>query len=291
MKKRTSSLKRLLAYMKPYKGQTFLAAFFSILNKIFDLAPPALIGAAVDIVVRREESFLAGFGLPNPWDQFLLLAAFTVFIWVMESLFEYLLEVFWRGLAQRVQHDLRNETYSHVQNLELAYFEDKSTGGLISILNDDINQLERFLDTGANEIIQVSITILIIGGMYVALVPGLSWMALIPMPLIVWGALWFQKKLTPRYQAVRESVGVLGGQLTNNMGGIATIKSFGTQDYEARRIRELSANYQKANERAISFSSAFVPLIRMIILAGFTGILIFGGYLTLEGKLEVGVFL
>jgi ABC-type multidrug transport system fused ATPase/permease subunit len=70
----------------------------------------------------------------------------------MESLFEFLLEIYWRNVAQSVQHDLRKDTYNHLQDLELAYFEDKSTGGLLSVVNDDINQLERFLDTGANDL-------------------------------------------------------------------------------------------------------------------------------------------
>jgi ATP-binding cassette subfamily B protein len=290
MKKRRSNLGRLLGYMKNHRGQVFWATLFSILNKIFDLAPPALIGAAVDIVVRREDSFIGALGFPDPWTQFLVLAGATIFIWVMESLFEFLLEIYWRNLAQSVQHDLRKDTYNHLQDLELAYFEDKSTGGLLSVVNDDINQLERFLDTGANDLIQVTVTVLLIGGMYVYLVPGLSWMAMLPMPLIIWGAVWFQKMLTSRYAKVREEVGNLNGQLQNNISGIATIKSSGTKEYESDRIQRLSENYRQANQRAIQFSSAFVPLIRILILAGFTAILVYGGYLTLEGQLEVGVY-
>ena len=81
--------KRLLQYMAPHRGTIRLATFCSILNKIWDLAPPLLIGLAVDVVVLREESFLAGYGIENPWHQLILLSVLTFAIWGLESLFEY----------------------------------------------------------------------------------------------------------------------------------------------------------------------------------------------------------
>jgi ATP-binding cassette subfamily B protein len=161
-------LKRLLSYARPHRRTVILATQFSVLNKIFDIAPPVLIGAAVDIVVQREDSFFAKMGVVDVKDQLLVLAGITLLIWVLESIFEYIYKIYWRNLAQTLEHELRLETYDHVQNLELAYFEDQSTGGLMSILNDDINQLERFLDNGANSLIQVITTVIVIGGMFFA---------------------------------------------------------------------------------------------------------------------------
>ncbi|MHC5833479.1 MAG: ABC transporter transmembrane domain-containing protein, partial [Nostoc sp.] len=91
----------------------------------------------------------------------------------------------------------------------LAYFEERSTGGLMSILSDDINQLERFLDGGANDIIQVSATVVIIGAAFFILAPSVAWMALSPMPFILWGSFAYQRLLAPRYAEVREKVGFL----------------------------------------------------------------------------------
>ncbi len=283
-------LLRLIAYARQHRRAINLATLFSILNKVFDLAPPALIGTAVDVVVQREDSFIASLGFTEVNTQLWILAVATVIIWALESLFQYLYEVYWRNLAQVLQHDLRLDTYDHVQNLELAYFEDRSTGGLMAILNDDINQLERFLDIGANEVIQVVTTVLVIGAIFVGLAPTVAWMALLPMPIIFWGSVRFQKKLAPRYAAVREQVSVLNGQLSNNLSGIATIKSFTAEDHETERVRVASEEYQQRNRAAIRLSSAFVPLIRMIIVIGFTTILVFGGQLALQGTLNVGAY-
>jgi len=283
-------LKQLLIYVKPFKSHVRLATLFSVLNKLFDLAPPILIGVAVDIVVKGEESLLAGFGLTDPFQQLLVLAGITVVVWVLESVFQYLFEVYWRDLAQFTQDSLRKDTYRNIQEQELAFFEDRSTGDLIAILNDDINQLERFLDHGANDLIQVVVTVTVIGSIFMFSAPEIGWMALLPMPFIIWGSVWFQKKLAPRYKLVRERAGETSSQLVNNLGGIATIKGFGTEPYENERIGELSRKYKEANQSVIRLSAAFVPLIRMLIMAGFIGILIFAGFKTLDGEMEVGLY-
>ncbi|MEO0598144.1 MAG: ABC transporter ATP-binding protein, partial [Chloroflexota bacterium] len=283
-------LVRLLKYMKPHRRSVYIAVAFSILNKIFDLAPPALIGIAVEIVVNQENSFFGRMGYTDPVQQLTILAVITLVVWILESVFEYMHRVWWRNLAQVVEHDMRVDAYSHVQNLELAYFEDRSTGGLMSILNDDVNQLERFLDTGANSLIQVSTTIIVIGLFFVLTAPSVAWMAVLPMPFIVYGSIWFQKMLGPRYAEVRERVGMLNSQLSNNLSGIATIKSFTAESHEVKRITGGSRNYQNANESAILLSSAFSPLIRMAIVAGFIAIMVFGGRLALTGALNVGLY-
>jgi ATP-binding cassette subfamily B protein len=283
-------LNRLWRYAAGHRQQTILAITCSILNKVFDLAPPILIGAAVDVVIAQQDSVLAKFGFPEVSTQLWILAILTVIIWGLESAFEYAFSVLWRNLAQTLQHELRVETYDNVQNLEMAYFEDRSTGGLMSVLNDDINQLERFLDVGANEVLQVLTTVVVIGAMFFALAPSVAWMSFLPMPFIFWGSMRFQKEIAPRYAEVREQVGQLNGQLSNNLSGIATIKSFTAEKFEVGRIEHESENYRTSNRKAIKLSSAFVPLIRMIIVLGFVATLVFGGNLVIEGQLNVGAY-
>ncbi len=266
------------------------AATWSVLNKAFDIAPPILIGMAVDIVVNREGAFLSGFGFETARSQLVVLSVLTFIIWIMESLFEYLLGLAWRNLAQTIQHELRLDAYAHMQHLEMAYFEDQPTGNLMAILNDDVNQLERFLDTGANEVLQVLTTVILIGAMFFVLAPTIAWVAFLPIPVILWGSFRFQKRMEPRYAEVREAAGGIASLLANNLGGIATIKSFTAEDREIARVDGESELYRQANRRAISLSAAFSPLIRVVILTGFTATLLWGGFLTLDGRLGVGAY-
>jgi ATP-binding cassette subfamily B protein len=283
-------LARLFQYGQDYRDLIRKAIASSILNKIFDLAPPVLIGAAVDVVVKRQDSIIAKLGFESVFSQLVILTIISAIIWGLESLFEYIYKILWRNLAQKIQHDLRIDAYSHVQNLELAYFEERSTGSLLSILNDDINQLERFLDVGANEILQVLTTVVIISTAFFVLTPHTAWMAILPIPVIICGAISFQKRLAPRYVAVREKVSILNSRLANNLSGITTIKSFTTENYEINRIRKDSEAYCQSNQKAIVLSSAFTPLIRIVILIGFSAILLFGGLEVEAGKLAIGTY-
>nr|WP_199301808.1 ABC transporter ATP-binding protein [Sphaerospermopsis sp. FACHB-1194] len=283
-------MQRLLEYGHEYQRQIWLATGASILNKVFDLAPPALIGIAVDVVVKQQDSIIAQLGIKNISGQFAILSFLTVVTWILESFFEYRYKLLWRNLGQNIQHNLRLDAYKHLQDLELAYFEERSTGGLMSILNDDVNQLERFLDVGANDIIQVITTIVIIGSAFFILAPSVAWMAMLPMPFILGGSVAFQKLLAPRYANVREKVGLLNGRLSNNLSGITTIKSFTSEDYEAARIESESNAYRVSNAKAIAFSAAYIPIIRMFILAAFTILLIFGGMQVIAGNLAVGAY-
>ena len=290
MTKKKYPLLRLSRYAKKYRALIWQAAVCSVLNKLFDLAPPALIGAAVDVVIKQDNSIIAQFGITDTFQQLLIICILSAIVWGLESVFEYGLERLWRNLAQSIQHGLRINAYSHVQDLELSYFEERSTGSLLSILNDDINQLERFLDVGANEIIQVLTTVIIIGGAYIIMTPEFAWMAILPIPFILWGSIAFQKKLAPRYADVREKVSLLNNRLANNLSGITTIKSFTTEAYEIERLKIESENYRVSNKKAIAFSAAFIPIIRMIILLGFNGILLYGGMEVINGSLAVGTY-
>ncbi len=287
---RPNPLGRLLRHVSSYRRRVALAATCSVLNKVFDLAPPALIGAAIDVVVERDQSLIARLGVDGVMAQLGVLTVVTVVIWALESAFEYAYAVLWRNLAQSVEHDLRVEAYAHVQDLEMAYFEDRSTGGLMAILNDDVNQLERFLDVGANQLLQVATTVVVVGATFFAFSVPLALMAFVPVPLVLWGSIRFQRRVAPRYAVVREKVGELNAQLANNLGGITTIKSFTSEGHEVARIAAASDAYRQANERAIRLSSGFIPLIRMVIVVGFGATMFYGGWLVESGTLAVGAY-
>ncbi len=284
------ALVRLLRYAKGYRRRIVAATTCSVINKLFDIAPEILIGVAIDVVVNQEQSFVASLGFQTPQQQITMLAVLTFFIWAGESLFEYLFQILWRNLAQRLQADMRQDTYEHAQRLDMAFFESKSSGQLVATMNDDVNQLERFLDGGANALIQVVVTVVAVGAVFFVLSPLIALLAFTPIPLIIWGAFFFQRKAGPLYSDVREKVGDLASRLTNNLSGIATIKSFTSEDREAERLRDASEAYVEANRRAIKVSSAFIPVIRMAILAGFLATFTVGGMMALNGNLNVGAY-
>ena len=288
--KRTAPIVRLWRYARPSRWRIVRASTWSVLNKTMDIAPPFLIGLAVDVVVNQEASFIARLGVEDPKLQLMVLAVVTFAVWGLESVFEYLAGIEWRNLAQQIQHDLRVDTYQNVQRLEIGYFEQRPTGDLMAVLNDDVNQLERFLDVGANEVVQVATTVVLIGATFFIIAASVAWLAFLPMPVIVVGSLVFQRRLEPRYAAVRDQAAAINALLANNLGGIATIKAFTAEDTEVARLTEESDRYREANRAAIKLSELFTPLIRVAILIGFTATLVWGGFLAIEGRLNVGLY-
>ena len=278
------------SYAKPWRLKILWASFCSIANKIFDIAPEILIGIYVDLVVQREQSFIAKLGFESIESQITLLAISTFLIWAFESIFEYLYAVQWKNIAQGVEHNIRIDTYSHIQDLDLEWYEKQKTGNITAILNDDVNQLERFLNGGFNDILQIIVSTIAIGGVFFYISPMIALFAVCPIPIILFVASFFQKKLSPKYLAVRHAAGNLSSAIFNNLLGIITIKGFTAEQYETQKILRMSENYQIKNQEAIKLSSAFIPIVRMGVLTGFIGTMIIGSIYAIKGIIAVGSF-
>jgi ATP-binding cassette subfamily B protein len=283
-------LMRLLSHLRHYRSMVLLASLCSVLNKVWDLAPPVLIGMAIDVVATREDSFLAQMGYPDVYDQLYILTGFTVVIWVLESMFQYFYAVLWRNLAQTAQHELRMSAYTHIQDLEMQWYSEQSTGGLMAIMNDDVNQLERFLDQGATDLLHVATTIIVVGAIMISVAPEVALLAILPVPIIVTGSFIYQRKIGVRYTKVRGKVADLNALLNNNLHGITTIKSFTAEDREVERVSAASTSYRDANKEAIRLSASFVPIIRMAILFAFTANMLVGGWFALDGRIGLGAY-
>lgn len=283
-------LRRLLNFAAPYHRNIIFGSVFSVCNKIFDVLPEILIGVSVDVVVNQKASFLAKMGLIDPMQQLWVLAALTVLVWVFESLFEYLYALRWRGLAQDMQHELRQAAYSHLQKLPPDFINRERSGRLMSLMNEDVNQIERFLNTGANDLIQVFVSSLLVGAVFFVLTADLAVLALLPIPMILFGAFWFQRRLYPRYVAAREAAATVSNRLNNNLVGMATIQAYTAEAFEAEHVRLASNEFRLRNSDAIRFSAAITPVIRMAVMSGFVVTLLYGGYLCLKGDIGIGSY-
>jgi len=284
-------LRALWHRYRAYRARFIGAVVASTINKVADVMPELLIGAAVDVVVRGDASFVGEMlGVESRYAQLGWIAVINVVVWIIESGSEYVASVLWRGLAQGVEHDLRVEAYDHVQHLDLGWHEARPAGSTLATLNDDVNQLERFLDIGAPAILQTVLNVLLVGGVFAVASGQLLVLAFLPIPVIVVGSLVFQRRLEPLYVRVRGAVADLSGTLSANLAGIATIKAFTAEHRERDRVATVSQAYRDANTAATRSSAAFVPLVRMAILAGFTCTLLLGGWATLRGDLQVGLY-
>ena len=285
-----NNLKDLFNYALQQDTKVRRGIVYSILNKIFDLAPPILIGIAIDIVVEGSDSFIGNLGYSDRRQQLIILAVLTFIIWGLESAFDYIAAVTWRNISQDIEHSLRTDAFNNVLGLDLAFFENKSSGRLMAILNDDVNQLETFLDNGANRLVQTATTVLVIGGTFLYISPLVAVFAFIPIPIIIFGSLRFTNRIAERYTKIRNDIENLNANLSNSITGILTVKSFNREKKESERITLSSNEVKSANYHAIRLSAAFIPIIRIAILFGFTATLLIGGFLALDGEIKVATY-
>ena len=285
-----NNLKDLYKYAQENEAKVKRGIIYSILNKLFDLAPPVLIGIAIDIVVEGSESFIGNFGFEDRRQQLIILAFITFVIWGFESIFDYVAAVTWRNIAQDLQHSMRTETFNKTLDLDLSFFENKSSGRLMAILNDDVNQMENFLNEAANRLIQTATTVIVIGATFLYISPLVAIFAFIPIPVIVFGSYKFVQRIGERYSKIRNNVESLNAHLSNSITGILTVKSFNREKKEYKRIDSASDEVKTANYDAIKLSAAFIPIIRVAILFGFTATLLIGGFLALDGQIKVGMY-
>ena len=276
-------MQALWHYILPFRAHFYLAGSASVVNKILDLMPPLLVGWVIDTVQDQPPAWITSVaGTTDAWSLAVFLAVLAVAIFALESLFQWCYQYGFLTLAQKVQHHLRTDAYNHIQSREIQFFENHSMGETMTMLNDDVNQLERFLNTGFNELLQLAVLFVFSGFVFMGVSWELAVIGILPIPIILWGSLRYQKMISPRYQRVRSAVGALNSRLENNISGIQVIKSFTAEAFESRRVADASREYQQANHQAIKLSSLYVPLIRMGVAFGFGGVLLVGSYWVLN---------
>lgn len=276
--------------MRPLHRDCVIAVLYSFAGKGIEIAPEILLGLAINTVVEQEVSWLAGLGLNNLVQQMFLLGLLAVLVYVLRSLLEYQYSVKWWRLAQRLQHNLRVAAFKHVQHSTVTSFAKQKTGNLLSILNDDINQLEIFFEEGIDSIIGFVCSVILTSISFFLLAPRVALLVVLPIPFVVYGSFFFQGKLGPLYLIVRQEAGALGTRLANSLLGMFTVKSLVAEKLEAAKIEVASEAYQQANFNAIRWHALVSPILRLAVLWGFLVTLLYGGFFVVKGQLDVGAY-
>jgi len=282
-------------YGRPFAGYFAVGAIASVFARLLDLAPILLLGLAIDTLFLEE----AEYGLPlvpEAW----LPATQTGRLWLTAGLiagtfagaavFHYARNWGWNRFAQGVQHDVRTDTYDRMQRLNMDYFADKQTGELMSVLSNDVNRLERFLNDGLNSVSRLVVMVVAIAGILLYFNWQLALIALLPVPLIALFTRKFIEVIQPKYASVRSTVGTLNSRLENNLGGIQVIKTSTTEPFESDRVTDVSRDYYDANWDAIRTRITFFPGLRLLAGLGFVITFVVGGLWVFSGGLSVGTF-
>jgi ABC-type multidrug transport system, ATPase and permease components len=276
-------------YGRPYWLSVTLGILASLAARLLDLLPVVLLGIAIDSLFQGIEPFNIPL-VPQAWlpaeaiDQFFLVIGLITAAFVTGAAFHWLRNYGFNSFAQDIQHDVRTDTYDTMQQLDMGFFADKQTGELMSILSNDVNQLERFLNDGLNSAFRLAVMVAAIAAYLVYLNPQLAVVALSPVPLIAVFTYIFVTTIQPKYADVRSSVGDVNSRLENNLGGIQVIKSSNTEEFESGRVEDASQEYYETNWGAITIRIRFFPGLQLISGAGFILTFLVGGLWVFSGS-------
>lgn len=281
----------------------------SMFARVLDLVPPVILGLAIDAIINQDKSFVGGFPIvpeavlapivpPSRIGQFYFAAGLIAVGFLGGAVFHWVRNWGWNIFAQNIQHSIRTDTYDKMQRLNMDFFADKQTGEMMSILSNDVNRLERFLNDGMNSFFRLSVMVVAIAAILISINWQLALISLVPVPLIAIFTWKFIEIIQPKYREVRSSVGQLNSRLENNLGGIQVIKTSNTETFESDRVDDSSMGYFDANWDAINTRIKFFPALRIIAGIGFAATFFIGGLWVimgegpgpLTGNLEIGEF-
>ncbi|MCD2201882.1 ABC transporter ATP-binding protein [Halobacterium sp. KA-6] len=273
-----------------YGRDNWLAALVGVVASIFarvlDLVPAIMLGYAVDALTEGQSflPFLPASMRPATRTQELYTAVAAIAgAFLLGAAFHWLRNWGWNSFSQHIQHAVRTDTYDKMQRLNMDFFATKQTGEMMSILSNDVNRLERFLNDGMNSVFRLSVMVVAIGVVLFTYNWQLALITMLPVPIIAWFTYRFVKAIQPKYADVRSSVGHLNSRLENNLGGIQVIKTSNTESYESERVEGVSQEYFDANWGAITIRIKFFPALRIISGTGFVLTFLAGGYWVLVG--------
>jgi ATP-binding cassette, subfamily B, bacterial len=275
-----------------HQGQVLLALVVAFVNRLFETAPGAMIGAATDVVTGgKGAKFWKRLGFLTVRSQLYALGSVCLVVWTLDSLMSYLHRVTSARLAQSVKDDLRDRVYQHLQTLDVGQLERKPVANWTNLFSTDIDQVGSFIESGIDPLFTIVTNSLIVFSTFLRNSPALFGVQLAILPGLYLVSSYILGPIRQSHMTAKERSDALAAALRVNVSGISTISVFGTQDLEADRIRTLSDLSRSAEVHRAELTAAFVPAIQMVVGFGFLSTLIWGGKLAQKGKISIASYL
>ncbi len=271
------SLLRVLSYLKPFRRLALVTFLCAGLATALELVPPYLIKVVIDDVIQaRHPELLTG-----------VLGA-LVLAYLLRNVASSLRVRFNNTLEQKAVHSLRTQVFGALQGLSLSYFENRSTGEIMTRVTSDTEHVERIFVDGLEGLLTASLTLVGITVMLFLLNWKLALLSLIPIPILVVGAVWFTRRVHGYYYETRKSVAALNAYLQDALSGVKETIGFSQHAHERRRFDALSEAYSRNSLRAMYLWSWYWPGMVFVGSIGTVLILWYGAQEVLAGHLTVG---
>ena len=274
----------------------------NVIARLASLVPPVVLGVAIDAVFTGEGEFTLPM-VPDAWlpadqaGQFWLSVGLIVGGFLVTAVFTWIYGVAANYFAHRVMHAVRTDSFAKMQQLDMTFFDDKQTGEVMSVLNNDATNLERFLDNALQNSARLGVMVAGIAAVLFYLNWQLAIVTLLAIPLMVVFTVWFIRAIEPRYVKQRAAVGDLNTVLENALSGVELVKTSNTEDYETERVRRASFEYFRRTISILKLNYLYRPGMELLAGVAFAATFLVGGIWLFAGPpgpftlpLSVGAF-
>jgi ATP-binding cassette subfamily B protein len=269
---------RLLPFVRPYRKRVAAGLGANVLARAFDLLPILVVGKAVDQLTASVSGQSSTQPIIFLWYGLIILATFLGL-----ALFQSTSDYAWDTLAQKVRHDLRVNLYDQLQKLDYSFFDERQTGDLMSVLSNDVDNLESFLSDSITSMVRITITFAGTFAVLLYLDWRLALLLFIPLPFALLAIRFFVTRVAPQYRRARKAVGDMNAILENNIQGMGVIQAYTAQADQSERVQNQSAEYRDAAVGAAVARVRFIPLIYAIAGISYATLIGGGAYLTFIG--------
>jgi len=259
-------MRRLLTYLRPYRGRVVLAIFILLAASLMALVGPWLTQLALDRAIPAGDSrLLALFAL-----------AFLASL-ILAFILEYAQTLITTWLGQRVMYDLRREIFGHLQKLELRYYDRNPVGRLMTRVTSDVEVLNELFSSGVVTVFGDVFTLLFIMGAMLIMDWRLALVTMLVIPLVFIAAQVFRARVRNAYRDIRVRLARINAFLQERITGMAIVQLFGRERETSHRFRQINADYLDAHLRSITYYAIFFPVIELLTATAFALIISYGG--------------
>jgi ATP-binding cassette subfamily B protein len=269
-------LKALYRLARPYRARTALAITTLLGATAVALAPPYLVGRAVDEVKRGDTHLLGR-----------LVVAF-VGAGVLGIAFSYAQTYYTGWTGERMLADLRNQLFRHLQRLSLGFYERNRAGVIISRLTNDVEALDQLVTDGVTSLVQNTLTLAGTAIVLFFLDWRLALASLTVMPLMALATAWFRKRSGSAYRRVRETLGAVTATLAEDIAGMRVLQSFTRERSARENFRRVSDTYRESNMETVVLNGVYFPVVDFLSSAATAVVLGYGGWLAFHGRVSIG---
>ncbi len=271
-------LRRLLVYLRPYRGLTGFAVLLLLAGAGLALVGPALTQRALDIAIPARDTGLLG-----------TLALLFLAALVLEFLVEYGQTLLTTYLGQRVMYDLRMQIFGHLQRLSISYFDRNPVGRLMTRVTSDVETLNELFSSGVVTVFGDVFTLLAIMAMMLWIDWRLALVTFAVIPLVWLTARIFRHRVRQAFGDIRVRLARLNAFLQERLSGMRVVQLFGREADSAAQFAQLNQDHLEAHRRSITIYAVFFPVVELLTAVAMALLLYYGGLRALGGTITVGV--